>query len=94
MTSIEASLRRLRIESIDLYYIHWPDPTTPLAETMEAVAQCQQDGKIKHVGVSNFSASQIREAHDVVRLTAVQVEYSLLHRVAENAGSMKIVMPF
>jgi aryl-alcohol dehydrogenase-like predicted oxidoreductase len=81
--AVEASLRRLRLEAIPLYFVHWPDPATPLAETFAALASCQQAGKVRHVGVSNFSADQIREAHGLLPLAAVQLPYSLIQREVE-----------
>ena len=81
--AIEATLRRLQVECLSLYYLHWPDLTTPIEETMEALRDCRRDGKVRHVAVSNFSPAQIELAHACVPLAAVQVEYSLLRRDAE-----------
>jgi len=81
---LEASLRRLRLETIPLYLLHWPDPQTPLEETMAALERAQRAGKIRHVGVSNFTPHQIRIANSVVRLSAVEVQYNLLDRSPES----------
>ena len=82
--ALENSLRRLRIDCIPLYLVHWPDPRTPITETMEALLRCQQAGKIRHVGVSNFPARLVRQANQVVKLAAVELPYSLLDREAER----------
>lgn len=83
--ALEASLRRLRIESIPLYLVHWPDPRTPIEDTFDMLRRCQAAGKIQCLGVSNFSAEQIRTAHRLAPLTAVQISYNLLDRRAEQA---------
>lgn len=80
----EKSLRRLRTDVIDLYQIHWPDPTTPIAETMEAVADLQEEGKIRAAGVCNYSADQVREARETVNIASDQVPYSMVKRDIEN----------
>ena len=82
--ALENSLRRLRLDCIPLYQVHWPDPRTPIAETMETLLQCQEAGKIKYIGVSNFPAHLIREASRVVNLVAVELPYSLIDREAEQ----------
>lgn len=68
----EISLRTLGIESIGLYQLHWPDPAVPITETMGAFAELQREGKIRLVGVSNFSVGQIEEALEVVDVASVQ----------------------
>lgn len=80
----EESLRRLGTDYIDLYQIHWPDVTTPIAETMEAVAQLIRDGKVRQAGVSNYNAEQMREAEKYVRLVSNQVPYSMVKRDIEK----------
>ena len=82
--ALESSLRRLRIGCIPLYLIHRPDPRTPIHETMIALRRCQEAGKIKYCGVSNFSAQGIREAHRIFPLTAVEIQYSLIERRPEQ----------
>jgi aryl-alcohol dehydrogenase-like predicted oxidoreductase len=88
--AVEASLRRLRTDVIDVYWYHEPDGVTPIAETLEALDHLVRDGKVRAIGASNFSAAQIEEADAVARergltrFTAVQNEYSLLKREAEH----------
>lgn len=79
----EDSLRRLGTDYIDLYQIHWPDKTTPIAETMEAVAQLIQQGKVRYAGVCNYNADQMREAADSIHLASNQVPYSMVKRGIE-----------
>lgn len=79
----ERSLKRLKTDYIDLYQIHWPDPTTPIEETMEAVAKLLQDGKILAAGVSNYSVDQLQEAEKTVPLASNQVPYSMINRGIE-----------
>jgi aryl-alcohol dehydrogenase-like predicted oxidoreductase len=89
LQAIEGSLKRLRTEVIDLYWYHQPDGVTPIAETLGALDELAQDGRVKAIGASNFSAAQIEEAdavareHGLTRFCAVQNEYSLLERDAE-----------
>jgi aryl-alcohol dehydrogenase-like predicted oxidoreductase len=80
----EASLRRLGVETIDLFQQHWPDPSTPIAETMEACADLLAQGKIRAVGVSNYSPEQMEEARQVVPLASDQPPYSMLRRDIED----------
>ena len=80
----EDSLRRLRTDYIDLYQIHWPDATTPVAETMEALAQLLKQGKIRAAGVSNFSAARMAEAETTLSLASNQVPYSMVERTIEE----------
>jgi len=80
----EQSLRRLRSDYIDLYQIHWPNPEIPLAETLEAMEQFKQAGKIRAIGVSNFGVSFLREALAIRRVESNQLAYSLLWRVIED----------
>lgn len=80
--ALEATLRRLQVECLPLYYLHWPDPARPIEDTMEALLVCRREGKIRYVAVSNFSAAQVGQAHACVPLSAVEVEYSLLRRDA------------
>jgi aryl-alcohol dehydrogenase-like predicted oxidoreductase len=86
----EASLQRLGTDYIDLYQIHRPDPATPIAETLGALSELITAGKVREVGCSNFSVSQLDDAvrasddHGLVRFKSVQNEYSLLHREPES----------
>lgn len=80
----EESLRRLDTDYIDLYQIHWPDPTTPITETMEAVYQLKKDGKIREAGVCNYDMAQMKEAETVIKLASNQVPYSMVRRDIED----------
>src|SRR5580692_7554910 len=80
----EDSLRRLGTDYIDLYQIHWPDRTTPVAETMEALTQLLRQGKIRAAGVSNYSADLMAEAEKTLCLTSNQVPYSMVERSIEK----------
>jgi len=87
--AIEDSLRRLGTDRIDLYQIHQPDPTVPIADTLGALDGLVKAGKVREIGCSNFSADQLREAEAAVRpgaarFVSVQNEYSLLHREPER----------
>lgn len=81
----EASLQRLRVDAIDLYYLHRPDPAVPFGESLDALADLVQRGLIRHVGVSNVNPAQIRQARDVLGeyLVAVQNQFSLWFRTSE-----------
>jgi aryl-alcohol dehydrogenase-like predicted oxidoreductase len=85
----EASLRRLRVEAIDLYQIHWPGPDAEIEEGWTALAELQRQGKVRHIGVSNFDVAQLRRAQAIAPVTSVQPRYSLLHREVEAE-----VLPF
>ena len=80
----EASLKRLRVEVIDLFYQHRPDPSVPVEEVAGAVKDLIQAGKVKHFGLSESNADQIRRAHAVQPVTALQSEYSLWWRNIEQ----------
>lgn len=80
----EASLRRLGTDYIDLYQIHWPDPTTPVQETMEAVAQLIKRGKVRYAGVCNYDAALLDEARKYVPVISDQVPYSMVERNIEQ----------
>ncbi|MGC2822160.1 MAG: aldo/keto reductase [Candidatus Sulfotelmatobacter sp.] len=82
--SCEASLKRLGVETIDLYYQHRVDPATPIEETVGAMAQLVQEGKIRHIGLSEASPQTLRRAVKVHRITALQTEYSLWSREPEE----------
>ncbi len=80
----EASLKRLRVEAIDLFYQHRPDPNVPVEEVAGAVKDLIQAGKVKHFGLSESDAATIRRAHAVQPITAVQSEYSIWWRAVEG----------
>jgi len=80
----EDSLRRLGTDYIDLYQLHWPDPTTPVEETMEAVAMLIKQGKVRYAGVCNYNASQLEEAQKYVNIVSDQVPYSMVYRDIED----------
>jgi aryl-alcohol dehydrogenase-like predicted oxidoreductase len=88
--AVEASLRRLRTDTIDFYWYHRPDGVTPIAETLSALDELVRAGSVRAIGASNFSAQQIEEAdavareHGITRFTAIQNEYSLFVRDAER----------
>jgi aryl-alcohol dehydrogenase-like predicted oxidoreductase len=84
MQECEASLKRLGTDYIDLYQIHWPDGTTPLSETMEAVQRLIEQGKIRAAGVCNYSANQMDKAENTISLTSNQVPYSMVYRDIEK----------
>lgn len=84
-SAAEASLQRLRTDRIDLLYYHEPDGVTPIEETVGALAELADEGKIRTFGVSNVDAEQLRAAAGDDRLAAVQNEYSLLEREAETS---------
>ncbi len=79
----ERSLKRLGVETIDLYQCHWPDNTTPLSETMETLLRLQEQGKIRHIGVSNFTPEMIETCRKHGSVVSNQPHYSLLKRDAE-----------
>jgi aryl-alcohol dehydrogenase-like predicted oxidoreductase len=81
--SIEGSLKRLGTDHVDLYYQHRIDPDTPIEETVGALAELVQEGKVRHIGLSEASADTIRRAHATHPITAVQSEYSLWSRDIE-----------
>jgi aryl-alcohol dehydrogenase-like predicted oxidoreductase len=80
----EASLRRLGVDHIDLYYLHRIDPYTPIEETVGAMADLVREGKVRYIGLSEAPAQLIRRAHAVHPITAVQTEYSLWSRDIED----------
>ena len=77
---VEESLRRLRVDSIDLYYLHRVDPETPLEESVGALAECREAGKIRHVGLSQVDVEQIERARETMPVVAVQNHYNLAER--------------
>jgi aryl-alcohol dehydrogenase-like predicted oxidoreductase len=83
-TSVEGSLRRLAVDHIDLYYQHRVDPNTPIEDTVGALAELVQEGKVRHIGLSEAGPDTIRRAHAVHPITALQSEYSLWTRDPED----------
>ncbi len=79
----EVSLARLGVDAIDLYYLHVPDPATPIEETVGAMAELVQAGLVRHLGLSNVTAEQLRAAHAVHPIAALQYEWSLWARGVE-----------
>ncbi|GAQ09952.1 aldo-keto reductase yakc [NADP(+)] [Aspergillus lentulus] len=80
----DASLKRLGVDSIDLYYLHSPNPQTPIEETMRAMVELQAEGKIKHIGVSSVSSATLRRACKIANVVAVQTEYCVFSRDIEG----------
>lgn len=85
-SACEASLRRLGVEHIDLYYQHRVDPNVPIEDTVGAMARLVEQGKVRFLGLSEAAAATIRRAHAVHPITAVQTEYSLWSREPEDNG--------
>ena len=81
--AVEASLRRLGVDVIDLYYMHRRDPAVPFAESVGAMAELVAEGKVKHLGLSEVTGAELREAHAVHPIAAVQSEWSLFSRDVE-----------
>ncbi len=81
---LHGSLERLNTDFIDLYQCHWPDPRTPVEETMSALLKFRQQGKIRHIGVSNFSRAELSEALRCAPIFSLQPHYSLLERSPET----------
>jgi aryl-alcohol dehydrogenase-like predicted oxidoreductase len=81
---VDDSLRRLGVDTIDLYQIHWPDPKTPIDETMTELNKAQQAGKFRYLGVSNFNIKQMEELSQFGELVSLQPHYSLLKRDIEG----------
>lgn len=82
--SLEGSLTRLQVDYVDLFQIHWPPKVCPIAEAMRAMTDLQEEGKLRHVGVSNFSVPQLEEALAAGRVESSQPPYSLFWRFAED----------
>ena len=81
---VEESLRHLGVEAIDLYQVHWPDANTPFEETGAALRELVDEGKVRHVGVSNFSPAQIEELSRTIEVESNQPPYSLFNRAIED----------
>ncbi|MCZ6513326.1 MAG: aldo/keto reductase [Nitrospinae bacterium] len=84
MEEIDQSLKRLDTDVIDLYQVHWPDGKTPHEETMETLLKIREQGKIRYIGVSNYSVQQMQDCLKTGPLVSLQPEYSLLQRAIEK----------
>jgi aryl-alcohol dehydrogenase-like predicted oxidoreductase len=84
MREAEASLKRLQLESVDLYQIHWPIPAADIEEGWAALAELQQQGLVRHIGVSNFDVDQLRRIGAVAPVETLQPQYSLIEREVEQ----------
>jgi aryl-alcohol dehydrogenase-like predicted oxidoreductase len=76
---VEDSLRRLQVETIDLYQLHWPDPEADIEEGWSALSQLKSEGKVRYIGVSNFTVNQLHRAMAIDRVDSLQPAYSLIH---------------
>jgi aryl-alcohol dehydrogenase-like predicted oxidoreductase len=85
----EASLRRLGVDAIDLYQIHWPNPDEDIEEGWATMAKLKEEGKVRHIGVSNFNVCQMQRALAIAPITSLQPRYSLIHREVEEE-----ILPF
>jgi aryl-alcohol dehydrogenase-like predicted oxidoreductase len=84
MQEIDRSLRRLRTDYVDIYQVHWPDPLVPIEETAEAMLALYEQGKIRAIGVSNFSIEQMRRFRQIAPLHVLQSPYNLFERAIET----------
>lgn len=82
--TLEGSLRRLRLERVDLYQLHSVDPDVPIEESVGALADMQAEGKIRHIGLSNVDIHELRQAEPVARIVSVQNRYNLLERASDS----------
>jgi aryl-alcohol dehydrogenase-like predicted oxidoreductase len=82
---VEASLRRLKLDVIDLYQIHWPEPDRDIEEGWETMARLREEGKVRWIGVSNFSVAQMERAQRIAPITSLQPPYNLLTRGVEES---------
>lgn len=82
--AVDGSLKRLRLERIDLYQFHAPDPKVPYAESVGTLAELQRAGKIRHLGVSNVTGKQLNEARRIATIVSVQNEYNIAHRADDD----------
>lgn len=80
---VEGSLKRLQVDTIDLYQIHWPKPDDEVEEGWETLARLQEEGKVRWIGVSNFSVDQMKRAMKIAPITSLQPPYSMLRRAIE-----------
>jgi aryl-alcohol dehydrogenase-like predicted oxidoreductase len=81
---IDNSLRRLNTDHIDIYQLHWPDPNTPIEETIEALHSIKEAGKIRYIGVSNFSVELTKQAMEIDTIVSYQGLYNMLERNPES----------
>src|SRR4029077_19240188 len=81
--ALEGSLKRLRVDQIDLYQLHRPDPKVPFEESVGALVDLKNEGKIRHVGLSNVTERQLREAQQLTAVVSVQNRYNLADRSSE-----------
>jgi aryl-alcohol dehydrogenase-like predicted oxidoreductase len=86
---IEGSLRRLGVDAIDLYQIHWPNPEEEIEEGWETLARFREQGKVRWIGVSNFNVEQMKRAQKIAPITSLQPPYSMLRRAIEEE-----ILPF
>ena len=86
---LEGSLRRLGVETIDLYQVHWPEPDAEIEAAWETLARFREQGKIRWIGVSNFNVEQMKRAHQIAPITSLQPPYSMLRRAIETE-----ILPF
>ena len=86
---LEASLRRLRVDAIDLYQIHWPDPDPEIEEGWQTLTQFQKEGKVRYIGVSNFNVVQMKRVELIAPITSLQPNYNIVTRDIE-----KDLLPF
>lgn len=85
----ERSLKRLGVDTIDLYQIHWPDSSTPIEDSWQAMVKLKEQGKVRAIGVSNYNLEQLQEAHAIHPVDSIQPPYSLIRR-----GIEKDILPF
>ena len=86
---VEASLRRLKLDVIDLYQIHWPEPDEDVEEGWETLVRLKEEGKVRWIGVSNFNAAQMERAQRIAPITSLQPPYNMLTRAVEES-----ILPF
>lgn len=89
--ALERSLKNLKTDYIDLYYLHRLDPNTEIEETVEAMSELVKEGKIKYIGLSEVSANTVIKANEIHPITCVQTEYSLFERSVEESGIKKVL---
>lgn len=81
---LEGSLRRLKVDTIDLYQIHWPDPESEIEEGWQTLAALQREGKVRYIGVSNFNAAQMKRISKIAPITSLQPNYNIVTRDIER----------